>query len=448
MGALAAKDARALLPVWGVAAVATVVGEAVLPRYGAVIYALSASSLAAHSIGHEYARRTLPSLMAQPLHRAAIYGVKLTVLAVALATLALVAAVGWPAVLQFEISRGLVILLPPLAALSFTPWLTMVSRNPLAATLLTGTPGAITLLGAQWIAFERYGRTAAADDLVRTIWFSVMAVLAPAAFVLGWRALWRLEVLEGPGLAWHFPRPFAGRDRRRRSPLWHLVAKELRLQQMTFVTTALFLAGLGWALVQVARDVVDVQVVTVLAVIYFGALGLVIGSVVSAEERQLGTLESELMLPVPRWQPWVVKIIVAMTLSLSLGVALPSGVLAVVDYADQLPPIASQVLLVALATAIGTYVSSLSTSGVVALTIAPTASLAFLFVWMGDVLESPYVVQRQLLPLDARIVVTVLVVALLWFAYRNHQSIERNPRRVVPQVASMLLILGAATVLS
>jgi hypothetical protein len=155
------------------------------------------------------------------------------------------------------------------------------------------------------------------------------------------------------------------------------------------------------------------------------------------------------MLPVRQWRPWIVKVAVAMALGVGLGAALPSALLTAVGYGGQLPPLVSQVTLVVLATAVGMYASSLSTSGVRALTVAfPAALLALVFVWKVDSVIFPYIVQRQMLPLNPGVVVPVLVVTLLWFAYLNHRSIERSPRRVAPQLASVLLILAAATVLS
>ena len=51
---------------------------------------------------------------------------------------------------------------------------------------------------------------------------------------------------------------------------------------------------------------------------------ILIGSLASAEERQLGTLEWQTLLPSPAWQQWAVKVGVTFGLALLLGVGLPA----------------------------------------------------------------------------------------------------------------------------
>ena len=61
-----------------------------------------------------------------------------------------------------------------------------------------------------------------------------------------------------------------------------------------------------------------------LTLLYGGSLAMLIGSLASAEERQLGTLEWQTLLPSPAWQQWAVKVGVTFGLALLLGVGLPA----------------------------------------------------------------------------------------------------------------------------
>ena len=64
-----------------------------------------------------------------------------------------------------------------------------------------------------------------------------------------------------------------------------------------------------------------------LTVLYSSVLALLIGSIASAEERQLGTQEWQQLLPMASWKQWALKVGTAIGLSLLLGVALPAVIL-------------------------------------------------------------------------------------------------------------------------
>src|SRR4029077_5691488 len=64
-----------------------------------------------------------------------------------------------------------------------------------------------------------------------------------------------------------------------------------------------------------------------IGIIRFGyafLIALLVGSLASAEERQLGTLEWQLTLPVAVWKQWAVKLGVTMALSLVIALAVPT----------------------------------------------------------------------------------------------------------------------------
>lgn len=454
---LARKEARALVPTWAAAVAAIVVAELTFRRLGGVTYVCAAFALAAQAVGHEYRYRTLGTLLVQPVDRRRVYAVKLGVLALMLSALA---AVAW-AVLGETSSppgwdRPLVIALPALGALLFAPWMTMLCRSPLAGTLFSAVPLGTVFVGAQWLADQIHGSDhAAAAGLVRQLWFGAMAVMAPAAAVLGWRRFITLEVVEGDGPVIQLPQLFKratiGGSRHH---LWQAVVKEVHLQQITLVTVALFVAWSIWGLIQVSRGAVDIEVVTVLITIYLAATALLIGSLASAEERQLGTHELELMLPVPAWQKWTVKVTVAMTLSVLLAAVLPVLVLsfAPVEVTRRMF-LSDAIVAVLVVTAIGIFVSSLSTSGVSALaTAAPAAMGAFYFAQsvatVANASSAHPAIASGFGSMGSVALVVLLVTALLWLGFVNHRAIDRRPGRVAQQVAGLLAVIALGVVLT
>ena len=57
-----------------------------------------------------------------------------------------------------------------------------------------------------------------------------------------------------------------------------------------------------------------------MSAMYVGVLSMLVGALASAEERQFGTLESQLLLPVRAWQQWTVKVATCYLLAAILGV--------------------------------------------------------------------------------------------------------------------------------
>ena len=94
---LVVKEARPLLPIWAAASAAvwlaqSVSGAALVLQPAAMLaYIAGAVAIGALAVGHEYAYRTLPMLLAQPIDRRSILALKLgvaTALALALAVTA------------------------------------------------------------------------------------------------------------------------------------------------------------------------------------------------------------------------------------------------------------------------------------------------------------------------------------------------------------------------
>jgi hypothetical protein len=447
---LAKKEFRALLPTWVAAAACLVLVDAAYRFIGVFTYAMGAFTLGAQSIGHEYGYRTLATLLVQPVDRRQLYAVKMAVLAAMLIGLAAIAAtLGEVRTASWE--YRLILLLPPLGGLLLAPWMTMVCRHPLAGAVFASAPAGVFFVLAELVGERVHAADRiAADRLARELWVAGMTVLGPVVAICGWRHFLRLQVIEGTGRAIRMPSLFDATPRPH-PPLWALVKKELHLQQVSYIVAALHVAILAIVVTLESRELVIVP----MTLIYFTALALVIGSLSSAEERQLGTLESQLLLPVPVWRQWSVKIGVALALSLLLGLALPAGLLRLVLTSDewqQMAKFGNSVGLIVLLTTIALYVSSLSTSGVRALAMSFPATLMIAFAVQGaDKLAASV---NGWPPLFAghgewqRVVLAVsLTGVLLWLAYRNHRTVERRPRRVLQQASVIAAVVTIGVVL-
>jgi hypothetical protein len=118
-------------------------------------------------------------------------------------------------------------------------------------------------------------------------------------------------------------------------------------------------------------------------------LGMLIGSVASAEERKLSTIEWQVLQPIAMWKQWSVKAGVVMGLAMFLGVGLATVVASVgpVTYAAKSPSGLQLASIVLLLTAGSFYVSSLCSSGAWALVMSAAATLGA--VWFQAVALRP-----------------------------------------------------------
>lgn len=499
------KEVRALFPLWLASVVAVGLralvghgrfGGETIASLGVIGYVGGSLALGAQSIGHEYSDRTLWILLAQPSDRRRLLLTKLGVSAVMLVTLN---AVMWSIPSHQVDFREVWSVYGPelliLGALFVAPWLTMVCRSALAGIVFTATiPGLLWTVSAVFF-LARDGATSGtrSNSVWMAVWMS-FGVCAVAAIAM-WRMFMRLEAIEGRGAELTLPRWLRGRSEstsraqtassRTRSPVWMLVKKELHLQQMTFVIAALYI--LCWATAALMeRFVPDFPVdfpLLPITILYFALLSIVIGSLASAEERQFGTLEWQVLLPMPMWRQWMVKVAVVIGLALVLGVAMPMALTYVhisEDVRVQGAPLwrdRSFVLhmstAVVLLTVCGLYLSSWSTSGVRALvlsipvTFAGAAFLPYIVEWAAWITWSilkprgwgrPRHLDLTALVLFASnyfwvVVLGGLFVLLLWFALQNHRRAERSVGEMLRQgmwiagllTVAVLLLAGVET---
>jgi hypothetical protein len=261
-----------------------------------------------------------------------------------------------------------------LTAMLPAPALTLLCRGTLAGSIFGGTVLGVVALGGDvigWIRFDT-DRAAIAQFQQLFFWRTMPLVWMASAAVL-WRSFVRGDAAEGRGRELHVPqwvfRERARGDRPARGPVWQLVAKELRLQQMVFAIAGIYLT-IAVILVLRARTGHDFAgaVLLPITVMYAALLALVAGALAGAEERQLGTIHSQLLLPIDVTRQWRVKAAVVYGVSAGLAIALPAAVILLLPEARiELRGGLITLLVVLLLATASFYVSSLATSGIKAL---------------------------------------------------------------------------------
>ena len=455
------KEFRALLPVWTAAAVSMLAASTVdsLNGFGGPAYFVGAAVLGAMAIGHEYSHHTVGLLLALPVSRPRVLLTKLGVLAAMLSGLM---AVGWATIPVVRWNAPFImafLCLPPLAALLITPWLTMISRSPVAGSVFTLSLAGILLVVGEWIGVARYGYSREVDAFrVTFMWWSVIALSATGA-VMTWWTFSRLQAIEGRGAELDLaPRPGVEPHRlTRRHTGWLLVKKELRIQQLAFAVGGLYVLGYVTATFSRTTPPRFEDAATVLTIMYAGLLAVLIGSMASAEERNWRTLESQLLLPMRSSRQWLVKSAVVLGLAFVLALGVPAVLISMLP-PDPLagPRIARQLfapgtaIVLASLTVVSLYVSTLCSSGLWALMLSvPSAFGVFVFVMkLGDLMQGvfyPFARRPdwQVVERSAALLAAVVIALVLRLALSNHQSSARGVWRTAGQAG---IVAGAIAV--
>ena len=471
------KEIRALLPAWiGCTAAVTIAAFLDDRRAfaaGVLAYVLGSIALGAMSIGHEYTNRTLTLLLSLPSDRRRLYLVKLGVLTPMLLVLAAIAVVFLFEPRALDVPRSTAIpMLSVMSGLFLAPWLTMLCHSPVAGVVFAVALPGLILAGGNAAGFAMYGYAAEARRLNEAVlWWGLTGLCAIAA-VSSWRMFMHLEANDGGDI--HVRLPRWGRNRiaaaaapdletaRLDHPLWLLAKKELRLQQLTVAIGGLYL--LGWVTVSILRQTVPGfpgELFAVATVFYSASVALLSGAMASAEERQFGTLESQVLLPMPSWKQFAVKAGMVVSVAVLLAVGLPA-LLGYVDESSRGIRLTGwyAVTLVALAT-LSLYVSSLCTSGLQALLVSAATVVVvpmLLGTFIGAAVEWALrsllparhfaVPQSLAVPLGLALVAGFLALVLR-FALVNHRSSERSVGRTIRQVLCIVVcfFVGVVVVL-
>jgi ABC-type transport system involved in multi-copper enzyme maturation permease subunit len=474
------KDFRAVVPLWLAAVAAVALSHAAGRNWvwlGVAAYFLGAPAIGAYVFGHEYTHRTIGMLLTLPTPRSRIWLSKM-LLALALVTpLTAIAMYAGPLRGGADARAAEVTLftLTTLAAMCLASWFTMLARSPLAGTVFTcALAGVLMLLGA-WIGVNFYGYTKDVDHFQILFMWATLVPLCAIGVVLGWRAFVELEARDGQDLAIHLEVPRAVTARTtlsRRNPLLLLALKELRLQQLAWAL-ALIYALLYAGLVLWRRGTAEADsLAQALTMFFSGAIAIVIGSVMTAEERQLGTLDMQLLQPLAGGTQWFVKAGVALASAAVMTVVLPLALAAVLPPEGRdpfysrngIPPqfVATVMILVASSA----YVSSLSFTTMRALTgsiavvvgiavaIQRVLMLVFEQGWKvthtmkGRIVQAPSFLFGSPGELFWWMFAAAVVLLVLRFARVNHQQANRGSGRVAAQVTAVALLAVAGFALA
>jgi ABC-type transport system involved in multi-copper enzyme maturation permease subunit len=456
--AFAGALALAILPVWLVPSHPW--NSGVFPPF---LFFVGTVMLALSSFGREIGLKTLPFILAQPVERTRIWWTKIAVLAVFVS-------------LSYDawcLSRSLYSLLRPalwlppedpasfgLFVVVFTAgglWMTLWLRQTVAAFWLTLLIPIATIIaigavgGADWMGYTALG------------------LYAVAGFFLAKRQFLRMQDTAWTGGVLSFSRAPAEADRcalRAHRPWAALFRKELQLQQVTLLGIGCLLA-LHLGVVALRKAGADVFSKTTLSALeMFGVVWLFVpllaGSQSVADERQLGTLDGLLCLPVSRRVQFGVKLLFVLV----LGGLLSAGLLCAVEDAGSAMGVGANlgvmgitfagrglipVFLVFLALSLlGFYASTLTRGVVQALAAGAVAALVFWFIHISAT-HTPQAVEAfgwRLWPVMAY---PALTAAILWLAYGNFRHIFEGGRRwrwnILGLIAVLAVVCGSAAAL-
>jgi len=452
--------------------------------FALLTYLAGSMAVGASLVGHEIAHSMLGPLLAQPVARARILAIKYLVGALVLAVLSAAALfLRLPSVLwtrDFRPDAGFVLLVFT-TALFVAPWLTLLTRHALAGTVGALVSPAVLAQGLAALGIFD-GDTA---DRFRSVGWALIALSAIAA-VHGWHLFTRrLEDIDSRHGQIQLSLAVTSSDRSttrlaRAARLRSLVDKEIRLQQLPLVIAGLYLGAS--LLASLTTDIVPAEIdprqdVTIW--LYAGTMALLIGAVASAEERQMGVMPWQVIVPLPAWRQFALKTGVAVGLSLVLtnGVPVLVAGTTTADTGGIYPFAWSSTFLLTTTglTLAGLYVSSLSTSSVRALVGAllllaglgaaylagqglggPVGTFAYdaTHPWSASLLAAASELPRRTIERRAMSVMGVLagiLVAVAWrFALANHSRAEDTRARAWRQgvVLAVAVMAGSLSVSS
>ncbi len=338
------KETRDLLPVVAGAVLLTVLPYVMwrnaAANYGPVIFALPCVILAGVSFGGELQHRTLPLLLSQPVSRSLIWLEKMLVLGAALAVCTGVAWTGFGLIRWWPLPNPGIWYCRYLALISLcawcgTPWFTLVTRSGIAGVVFglaapAGLTGLSVLAADRWLHYEMLGTEGL---YLKWLVSGLLLIYCAVTLALGYFKFRQLEITDGESADMVLPEAveaaLAGALGRIASkfsrPVGSLAGKELRLQQASFFIMAVFclLAVIGAGLYLVRPEWGEMVMGGDFAV-YVLLIPLVVGALAVAEERALRIADWHFTLPPSAWRQWFVKIRVAFSTSLILGLVLPA----------------------------------------------------------------------------------------------------------------------------
>jgi ABC-type transport system involved in multi-copper enzyme maturation permease subunit len=328
------KEVEQLRPAWMVGLFGAQCGLLFRKAYDLdgvlVIPSLMFALLAALSFGIEFQQRTMPSLLCAPIDRARLWRIKMGVLAVAILSQVLVLAVSgafgqWTQDYSFATTSENTLRLVGFAlAFAFAAWASVPLWTLLTRNLLAGLVFAIfvptftfSLIGnlALWL-LSLAGFT---SDLGIFVFWTLTGSYLLSAPWLAWRRWLHLEAPDLPeremsGLFLRQRQSSASRATRKRSWFAALIGKELRLQTVTLVCLGVAVM-LTVAQAYLPPSVFNPGLAPMLIGLFAVLSILLAGSTAIAEERRLGTLDPQVLLPISRTAQWFLKLAVSLAIA-------------------------------------------------------------------------------------------------------------------------------------
>ncbi|EEF59301.1 ABC transporter permease [Pedosphaera parvula] len=417
--------------------------------------------LALSSFGREFGMSTFSLLMSQPLTRSRIWWTKVTVLALAMATIfgaCILSSIFWQHTHLDEIGGALNLAIAFLVILSSALWTTLFFRQIIAALWF-----ALLIPMAIWTAMSWFG----ASTITTIITFLSYSMVS---LWWAWYQFHRTQEVAWTGGNMALPEWKAANTAsepvgRSYHPIGALFLKELKLHQVALMGMAgLFILHLGAIAVRkVAHNASDYSLLkgTLESFPAFWILvPLLTASLTVADERRLGTMEGNLCLPVSTRVQFSIKLFFALVLggllsALLLWIAEAIGVLvgaggwfggiSLSFHGSGLGSICILFVAVAL---ISFYASTLTRN-----LIQAVAAAAITILVLGSIFRFaaalPYPLGLRLWDdlLLILIATPTLIIVLIWLAHTNFQHLAEARRLWSRNLCTLFLsMLGIATV--
>jgi ABC-type transport system involved in multi-copper enzyme maturation permease subunit len=292
--------------------------------------------LATLPFGAEFQYRTLGLTLAQPVPRHEIWRLKFVVTLVAIVPPSLLYAVGgwrtWHDVASFAIGGALLVLMTTGAI-----YWTLVGRSTIGGLALNAC--AVGTIEIAWLYLGNKLGMLQKHDTVRLeyVWATVPLSLVYAAVLiwLGRRKLIQYQAAEGmqadetviPG-AQFVPQFFADWFRcRPGSPVLNLVRREFRLLRIVWPLAGFSVIGALGVMTFILFDIKsDAQGIFIALSALSGILTAILaGSISLGEEKNWGTHDWHMTIPVSTGVQWFVKMAVALFCSIVAGVFIPAA---------------------------------------------------------------------------------------------------------------------------
>jgi hypothetical protein len=450
MNALVKKEIRLLLPSWLMAMLLAVPSICTRMDDGipVVLLFFGLAMLGLTSLGRESSLNTFSQLLAQPAERLRIWKIKLSVLATAFLSVAVV----WrlaialsfkdygggapdPGASEAVLVAGCMVVV---ATFSGGLWAALLLRQVAGAFWLTLlVPATLAGFTAGFASTSQPGSGVIVALCITIGLYSLGGFLfARWLFFRAQDVGWTGGIIALPELKIFGARSTAAEEIRQRRPLVALIKKEIQLQQVSLLGAAVLLVlHTGVIILRTCHKFPRESAGEMLSIIFWMlwlVLPVIVSAMAIAEERRLGVMEGQLTLPASRRVQFAIKCLVAMFLGVFLGGVMPC-LLETIGAStgmfrdgskDATPMVAAIIGLSVWLSLTSFFASSLAKNFLQAVGFAIAtfmfSSLVFPAFANGRMFFFDNIPLHSFLPLV--IAVPTLVITMLWLAYWNYKN--------------------------